>query len=483
MHTETDETSDSQVVPVVSNSSERFKNFLTELKERQAAKRNLELSLTEDPPKSYEEMVKRLSQPKSSLDIFDSLSSLKQKAAMPEITTLTPEDVRELNQTADRGTVGQAGVDSYIKVPGVPEFELGEKREAEGLGKELGGNAANAASAMELILKGEKNRGNVSLDAPLGTDENTSFIIESLQEKGIGLHTKQDRGTNAASTIMLFPGNNRVILSEKAKREEKYRFSYEGKTPDSLYLTTIGYPWKDAYDDVVTYAKTHPEVALAVSPGTAQFSGIEKEEDEQKRDAMKKTLYEAIAVSNALFVNKEEAIRLLKDAGKDAPDDIESLLMAMKELGPKIVSITDGEKGSYAINSSDAIFYNKPFPLETPVSDTTGAGDSYASTFFTYLRLTGDIKRSMECAAINASSVVQKRGAQAGLMTGKEIETKRLQNLDYRAQMIKEPNPDKDIPRPKKREFYALQRKNKSLDEHLRSREQEIAVERETVLV
>ncbi len=57
-----------------------------------------------------------------------------------------------------------------------------------------------------------------------------------------------------------------------------------------------------------------------------------------------------------------------------------------------------------------------------PPVDRTGAGDAFASTFTSALALGKSVEVAITWAPINSMSVVQKTGAQAGLLTEKELE-------------------------------------------------------------
>jgi ribokinase len=62
------------------------------------------------------------------------------------------------------------------------------------------------------------------------------------------------------------------------------------------------------------------------------------------------------------------------------------------------------------------------YPDPAPPVDRTGAGDSFASTFVAALIKGNSIEGALQWAPINSMSVVQKVGAQAGLLTEKQLE-------------------------------------------------------------
>jgi sugar/nucleoside kinase (ribokinase family) len=61
------------------------------------------------------------------------------------------------------------------------------------------------------------------------------------------------------------------------------------------------------------------------------------------------------------------------------------------------------------------------YPDPKPPYDRTGAGDSFASTFTAAIMKGADLEGALLWAPINSMSVVQKVGAQAGLLSEHEI--------------------------------------------------------------
>jgi ribokinase len=120
-------------------------------------------------------------------------------------------------------------------------------------------------------------------------------------------------------------------------------------------------------------------------------------------------------ITDVFFCNKEEAQRILKNQEKD----IKTLLQSIKNLGPKTVIITDGIDGAYAYDGTDfwfmSIYPHTPF-------ERTGAGDAFASTLTSALALGKTLEEALRWAPINSMSVVQKIGAQEGLLTRKALE-------------------------------------------------------------
>jgi ribokinase len=121
-----------------------------------------------------------------------------------------------------------------------------------------------------------------------------------------------------------------------------------------------------------------------------------------------------VAVTDLLFLNKEEAL-----AFTGATTEKDALKMLI-HAGTKIACITDGKNGCTATDGT-TLFHYPIAPCE--VLDTTGAGDAFG-TGVTWGILNGkDLPTSLRAGTINAMSVVQVIGAQAGLLTETKMQS------------------------------------------------------------
>ena len=108
----------------------------------------------------------------------------------------------------------------------------------------------------------------------------------------------------------------------------------------------------------------------------------------------------------------------------------------MATLGPKIAVITDGPKGAYVFDGAD-VWFMPPYPDIAPPYDRTGAGDSFSSTFVSALALGKTPSEAITWAPINSMSVVQKIGAQEGLLPRANLEKYLAEApADYKAMKI-----------------------------------------------
>jgi sugar/nucleoside kinase (ribokinase family) len=147
---------------------------------------------------------------------------------------------------------------------------------------------------------------------------------------------------------------------------------------------------------------------LVFNPGTLQI------------EEGRKKIADALSITEILFVNKEEAAKILNI--KYEILNMNEILINLQKLGPKIVVITDGKNGSYAIDQKGEIF--KKEADQSKVVERTGAGDAYSSGFLSAILHNLSINDAMNWGTANASSVIGQVGAQKGLLRINQIKKK-----------------------------------------------------------
>lgn len=260
------------------------------------------------------------------------------------------------------------------------------------------GNSANACvSASRLGLKS-------ALITNLGNDDDGKKCLESLKKDGVNTeYIKQYDGIKTNYHYVLWYDSERTIL---IKHEDfPYTLPLGDVGPRWLYLSSLNEKSLAFHHEIADYLKKHPETKLSFQPGGFQIRlGVEALKD----------LY---AHTEVFFCNVEEARQILKDQTSEPKD----LAKNISTLGPKIVVITDGPKGAYVYDGMDSWFM-PIYPDPVPPYERTGAGDSFASAFISALALGKTPSEAITWAPINSMSVVQKIGAQEGLLTRNELE-------------------------------------------------------------
>lgn len=261
------------------------------------------------------------------------------------------------------------------------------------------GNAANAAVACARLGL------SAGLVANVGDDSWGRDIIRALQSKAVDtrfLHVNPDKASNYH--YVLWYKEERTILI----KHEEYAYAWPrfriSDLPKWIYFSSVSKHSEEYHDAIAEWLEAHPTIKLAFQPGTFQIQmGVKK-------------LARIYARAEVLAVNREEATTL---SGGDH-GDIHDLLNRLHALGPKIVVISDGHAGAYASDGTRRL--KMPiYPDPKPPFERTGAGDAFTSTFVAALVKGADIESALLMAPINAMSVVQKVGAQAGLLNTTEI--------------------------------------------------------------
>lgn len=280
-------------------------------------------------------------------------------------------------------------------------FRFGDKLPYEELTITPGvGNAANAAvSAHRLGL-------DTALVTDIGSDTFGKQIIEYFTEEGLS--------TEYVRTHDDIPTNYHFVLSHNAERtilikHQAYPYSFpsDSEPPKTLYFSSVGESTEEYHDAIADYVEAHPDILFVFQPGTFQMK------------LGKERLKRIYARANMVFANKEEYQRILNSKSTD----VEALLKEMKELGPDTPILTDGRDGAYAL-TEDGIEHVPMFPDPAPPKERTGAGDAFSSTTAALVTEGLSLKDAMKRGTVNSAYVVQKTGAQEGLLTRDEIEEK-----------------------------------------------------------
>lgn len=271
------------------------------------------------------------------------------------------------------------------------------------------GNSANAAvSARRLGLSS-------ALLGITGKDRYGDEIKAVYEKEGMDTSylTQQEGIPTNHHYVLSYEGERTILIKHE---EYKYVFPQDLPPPKTLYLSsfaeTVG---DDYYNALVDFLVAHPEVQLAFQPGTFQIK------------MGTKRLSRVYARTNIFFCNKEEAGRILETEELD----INTLLDGIHALGPQKVVITDGPKGAYASNGTQR-FQIPMYPDPKPPFERTGAGDACSSTIASALTLGLSFEDALLWGPINAMAVVQKLGAQEGLLSREALEELLVQKpTDY----------------------------------------------------
>lgn len=259
------------------------------------------------------------------------------------------------------------------------------------------GNSANAAvAAARLGLKS-------ALVSHVGGDFWGSQCLKVLAEEKVATrYIKVHKKAKTNYHYVLWYEDERTILI----KHENYRYLLPAiGAPRWLYLSSIGGVMDGFYTALEKYLRKRPDIKLAFQPGTFQIM------------MGRRRLAAIYQRAEVCFCNKEEAERILGWPRTD----IRKLLAGINRLGPPVVVITDGPKGAYAYCQGQ-IWAMPIYPDPKPPYERTGAGDAFSSTFTVALALGKSVPEALQWAPVNSMSVVQQIGAQAGLLSRRQLE-------------------------------------------------------------
>jgi len=262
------------------------------------------------------------------------------------------------------------------------------------------GNASNAAVAFARLGL------NAGFVTNVGDDQPGQDMIKALHKEKIDtrfVRVNPDKKSNYH--YVLWYKEERTILIKHEEYDYHWPHLRPAETPDWVYFSSISEHALPYHDQVADWLDANPEVKLAWQPGTFQMAA--------GTDRLSR-LYQRAEV---VILNREEAVLV---TGGDY-HNLHDLLDRLHGLGAKVAVITDGPDGAYASNGEERL--KMPlYPDPAPPKERTGAGDAFASTFVAALAKGHSLESALQWAPINSMSVVQKTGAQAGLLSEKELE-------------------------------------------------------------
>jgi len=264
------------------------------------------------------------------------------------------------------------------------------------------GNSANAAVAASRLGLSTGLITDIGKDT-FGKEIVDAFTAEKLDTRFVRMH--EDIPTNY-HFVLSFNAERTILVKHQ---HYPYVFPGECEPPKTLYFSSVGEGTEDYHDAIADYLEKNSDILFAFQPGTFQMKlGAER-------------LARIYQRADLFFANKEEYQRILKTS----TSDVEVLLEKMRELGPKTPILTDGREGAYALEGSDMIRVPM-FPDPAPPVERTGAGDAFSSTTAAFVTMGMPLEEAMLRGTVNSAYVVQKIGAQAGLLTKEDLESKLL---------------------------------------------------------
>ncbi|MEK7595636.1 MAG: carbohydrate kinase family protein [Patescibacteria group bacterium] len=261
------------------------------------------------------------------------------------------------------------------------------------------GNACNnAVGSARLGLK-------TAIYTEIGNDNNGKMIVDTFKKEGVGLDfvNLDKNGTTNLHAVISY-GGERTIFVYHAPRN--YKMPLIDTPPKWIYYTSLSQGFDHFQAELVVYLKANPSIKLGFNPATYHLK------------AGLTAIKDVIARTDVLFVNKEEAKRLLGiDLKENVP--IRNLHLKLRDLQAKITSISDGPNGSTVYDGNK--FYQLGL-YDVPIVDRTGVGDAFATGFIAALFYGRSVEEAMKWGTLNSAGKIQKIGPQDGLQTKEQIE-------------------------------------------------------------
>jgi len=289
-------------------------------------------------------------------------------------------------------TIGGAVVDAFVrtnilKKKGLLSYPVGEKILVKDTDFSSGGGATNTAvSFSKLGLK-------TGCISKIGRDNNGKIILEDLKKNKVTFLGTKSKDETGFSVILIGKENSRTILQDKGASEN---LSFRELDKEKLktrwfYISSSKGKTLNTQKKLVKYTKKN-NIKIAFNPS----SYLTKKGPRKIKSILKNT--------EILILNKEEATDLVKT----------DLFNRLHNLGPKIVCITDGKKGT-KVSGQNSIYEVKARKIK--VKERTGAGDAFASGFVAGIIKTNNIEKAIKIGTANAESVIRIKGAKGGLLT------------------------------------------------------------------
>ncbi len=287
-------------------------------------------------------------------------------------------------------------------------LEFGAKVYANNFHEEVGGGAVNVAAGLANCEI------RPFIFARTSKSQTGKWILKQISKKGIKKNYMQQSGGGESEISVIISDKkhfDHVILRtgdsvdnfNLQKALEKFR-----EKVDWIYISSQKENWLENINQVVEFAK-EKKAKIALNPSSFQIS---------KDAQVLKNFLDKIEI---LFINRDEAIKLIKNIESSVEDKPEKLMKKLIEYGMKVVVLTDGENGAYVTDGDNQLY--TPI-VKSEIIDTTGAGDAFASGFLASFIEENDIQKGLKWGINNSAGVLTGWGATEGLLSKKELSKK-----------------------------------------------------------
>lgn len=276
---------------------------------------------------------------------------------------------------------------------------LGEESFITGCHESCGGSAANTITALARVGLSTGYIGKVA------DDREGRLLLNDFEENLVDVRgvAVADKGRSGVVMAFVDPKGERALYVDPGVNDTLTREDIDVEYASSaklIHLTSfVGDKPLKAQIELLRELRKSKEIMVSLDPGEIYA---------RRREAIKPLLER----TDILILNETE-VRLLTGLG--SREGAETLL----KLGPKIIVVKLGDRGSYATDGEQRLHVNA---LKAKAVDTTGAGDAFNAGFL-YATLKGlTLTDRLKLASFTAAKCIEKVGARNGLPTKEDIE-------------------------------------------------------------
>lgn len=311
-------------------------------------------------------------------------------------------------------TIGTATRDAFVKsrefkTVSSPEFQTGEglclpagaKIDVDDIVFATGGGATNAAVTFA------RQGFHTAAICKIGNDVSGREVLANLKSEGVstGFVVEDEKLKTAYAILILSSSGERTVLVYRGASEDLRAADINPRTLNAKWFYMAGSLPLEVLNLVLDKAQ-ETKIKVALNPSKSQIKlGL-------------KGLGDVFKKLDVVIMNREEGAYL---TGVDFKRE-EKIFSVLDEYTKGIVVLTDGPKGVWVSDGQN--IYKAGIFKERQVADRTGAGDAFGSGFVASLiSHPDDMERAIKLASANATGVVEKIGAKAGILSKQEFET------------------------------------------------------------
>lgn len=319
-------------------------------------------------------------------------------------------------------SVGAIKLDTFIVLPDASVMcelksvecklciDYGKKIPVAAFVTQIAGSAPNVAVGLaKMKLK-------TAIVSFMGDDPIYHQAIAFLAEQHVDArYVKKQKGFHSSAAVVLNYKGESTQLVDHVPHE--YRLPPATPFTKFIHVSELGGGYEKLYKDAIALVNKRG-VRLSFNPGSIQI---------QER---KPIFFDLLAATEVLFLNMHEARKVV---AADNGEEIRSIMLKLKALGPHYVVVTDGQNGAYAYDGQ-RLDHVPMYPGKRV--EATGAGDAFAVGFLGAL-LKGKLHHeALRWAAVNATSVVGAVGPTAGLLTHTAIQHQLQTRKSFKTQEL-----------------------------------------------